>query len=163
LCAWMGISSELDRSKSTAFCLSCHTMEPFGKTLHIDDPSYLAAAHFQNHRVPANEACYTCHTNYTMFGTAKDKMRGLRHVYFYYFTTPPPAEQIKLYEPYNNRECLHCHEGARSFEQGAVHNSDPDLLPAIKANKKSCVSSGCHDVVHNVGTLANVKFWNGGS
>jgi hypothetical protein len=58
---------------------------------------------------------------------------------------------------------LHCHEGARSFEQGAVHNSDPDLLPAIKANKKSCVSSGCHDVVHNVGTLANVKFWNGGS
>jgi len=163
LCTWMGVSSELDRSKSTAFCLSCHTMEPFGKTLHIDDPSYLAAAHFQNHRVPADEACYTCHTNYTMFGTAKDKLRGLRHVYVYYFTTPPPPEKIKLYDPYNNRECLHCHEGARSFEQGAVHNSDPDLLPAIKANKKSCVSSGCHDVVHNVGTLANVKFWNGGS
>lgn len=25
--------------------------------------AYLAAAHFQNHRIPADEACYTCHTN----------------------------------------------------------------------------------------------------
>jgi cytochrome c-type protein NapC len=163
LCVSMGVSSELERSKSTAFCLSCHIMESYGKSLRVDDPSYLAAAHFQNHRVPADEACYTCHTNYTMFGTAKSKLRGLRHVYIYYLTTPPPPEKIKLYEPYNNRECLHCHEGARSFEQGAVHNSGPDLLPAIRANRKSCVSSGCHEVVHNVGTLSNVKFWNGGS
>jgi hypothetical protein len=49
--------------------------------------------------------------------------------------------------------------GARSFEQGTVHNADPDTLPAVKANKLSCVSSGCHDVVHNVGTLDKVKFW----
>src|SRR5438034_1102363 len=54
-----------------------------------------------------------------------------------------------------------CHEGARSFEQGAVHNADPDLLPAIKSNQRSCISSGCHEVVHNVATLGNVKFWNG--
>lgn len=162
LCAGMGVSSELERSKSTEFCLSCHIMEPYGKSLRVDDPAYLAAAHFQNHRVPADEACYTCHTNYAMFGPLKVKLHGLRHVYVYYFTTPPAPEKIKLYEPYNNRECLHCHEGARSFEQGAVHNSDPDLLPAIRANKKSCVSSGCHEVVHNVGTLNGVKFWNGG-
>ena len=161
LCIGMGFSSELERSKSTEFCLSCHIMEPYGKSLHVDDPSYLPAAHFQNHRVPAEEACYTCHTNYTMFGTFKAKMRGLRHVYVTYFTTPPAPENIKLYEPYNNRECLHCHEGARSFEQGAVHNADPDLLPAIKSNQRSCISSGCHEVVHNVATLANVKFWNG--
>src|SRR2546426_3002105 len=163
LCMAIGVSSEVERSKSTAFCLSCHIMEPYGKSLRVDDPAYLAAAHCQNHRVPVDEACYTCHTNYAMFGTAKAKLRGLRHVYIYYFTTPPPPEKIKLYESFNNRECLHCHEGARSFEQGAIHNSDPYLLPAIKANKKSCLSSGCHEVVHNVGTLANVKFWNGGS
>src|SRR4029077_18663382 len=158
-----GMDNEMERSKSTAFCLSCHIMDSYGKSLHVDDPSYLAAAHFQNHRVPADEACYTCHTNYTMFGTAASKLRGLRHVYVYYFTTPPPPEKIKLYDAYNNRECLHCHEGARSFEQGAVHNSDPDLLPGIKANKISCITSGCHDVVHNVGTLNKVKFWNGGT
>lgn len=161
LCATMGISSELERSKTTKFCLSCHIMEPYGQSLHVDDPSYLAAAHFQNHRVPADEACYTCHTNYAMFGSFKAKMGGLRHVYVYYLTKPPAPENIKLHEPFNNRECLHCHLGARSFEQGTVHNADPDLLPAVKANKVSCISSGCHEVVHNVATLSKVKMWAG--
>lgn len=159
LCAAMGVSSELERSKTTRFCLSCHIMEPYGQSLRVDDPSYLAGAHFQNHRVPADEACYTCHTNYAMFGSFKAKLAGLRHVYIFYLTKPPAPENIKLHEPYNNRECLHCHLGARSFEQGAVHNADPDLLPAVKANKLSCVSSGCHEVVHNVATLAKAKMW----
>jgi cytochrome c-type protein NapC len=161
LCAGMGVSSEMGRSKTTKFCLSCHIMEPYGQSLRVDDPTYLAGAHFQNHRVPADEACYTCHTNYAMFGSVKAKMHGLRHVYIYYLGTPPKPENIKLYEPYNNRECLHCHLGARSFEQGAVHNADPELLPAVKANKVSCVSSGCHEVVHNVATLSKAKMWSG--
>lgn len=161
LCGAMGISSELERSKTTKFCLSCHIMEPYGQSLRVDDPSYLAAAHFQNHRVPADSACYTCHTNYAMFGSVKAKMAGLRHIYIYYLTTPPAPENIKLHEPYNNRECLHCHLGARSFEEGAVHNADPDLLPGVKANKLSCISSGCHEVAHNVATLNKVKMWKG--
>ena len=161
-CLMAGMDNEMQRSKSTAFCLSCHIMEPYGKSLRVDDPSYLAAAHYQNHRVPADEACYTCHTNYAMFGTFKAKLGGLRHLYVHYLKTEPRPEDIKLHEPYNNRECLHCHLGARSFEQGAVHNADPDTLPAVKANRVSCVSSGCHEVVHNVGTLDKVKFWNEG-
>jgi cytochrome c-type protein NapC len=159
----VGMENEMERSKSTAFCLSCHIMESYGKSLHIDDPSYLAAAHYQNHRVLADEACYTCHTNYAMFGTFKAKLGGLRHLYVFYFKKLPLPEDIKLHEPFNNRECLHCHLGARSFEQGAVHKADPDTLPAVKANKLSCISSGCHDVVHNVGHWGNVKFWNEGS
>jgi cytochrome c-type protein NapC len=161
LCFGVGASSELERSKTTKFCLSCHIMEPYGQSLHVDDPTYLAAAHFQNHRVPADEACYTCHTNYAMFGSFQAKMHGLRHVYIYYLGKRPAPEKIKLYEPYNNRECLHCHLGARSFEQGAVHNADPELLSAVKANKVSCISSGCHETVHNVATLSNVKMWAG--
>jgi len=161
LCAGMGVSNELERSKTTEFCLSCHIMEPYGQSLHVDDSSYLAAAHFQNHRVPAGEACYTCHTNYAMFGSFKAKLHGLRHIYIYYLGVPPAPDRITLYEPYNNRECLHCHLGARSFEQGAVHNADPDLLPAVKANRVSCVSSGCHETVHNVATLSKVKMWTG--
>ena len=158
-CLTAGMNNEMERSKSTSFCLSCHIMEPYGKSLRVDDPSYLAAAHYQNHRVPADEACYTCHTNYAMFGTFKAKLGGLRHLYVHYLKTEPRPQDIQLHEPYNNRECLHCHLGARSFEQGAVHNADPDTLPAVKANKLSCVSSGCHDVVHNVGTLDKVKLW----
>jgi cytochrome c-type protein NapC len=161
LCLGMGTSKELEHAKSTEFCLSCHIMEPYGKSLRVDDPQHLAAAHFQNHRVPPNEACYTCHTNYAMFGGIKAKLGGLRHIYVYYLGTPPAPENIKLYEPYNNRECLHCHAGARSFEEGAVHTADPDLLPALKANKTSCVSSGCHGVVHDVASLKDAKFWKG--
>jgi cytochrome c-type protein NapC len=159
----VGVENEMERSKSTAFCLSCHIMEPYGKSLHIDDPTYLAAAHYQNHRVPADQACYTCHTNYAMFGTFKAKLGGLRHLYVFYLGRQPAPENIKLHEPFNNRECLHCHMGARSFEQGATHNADPDTLPAVKANKLSCISSGCHDVVHNVGHWGQAKFWNEGN
>ena len=162
ICLGMGTSYHIDRSKRTEFCLSCHEMEPYGKSLLVDDPAHLAAAHFQNHRVPAEEACYTCHTNYAMFGGFRAKLHGLKHVYVHYIGTPPAPEAIRLYDPYNNRECLHCHLGARSFEEGAVHTADPDLLPAVKANKVSCVSSGCHEVVHNVGSLTNAKFWKGG-
>ena len=159
-----GMDNEMERSKSTAFCLSCHIMDSYGKSLHIDDATYLAAAHFQNHRVPADEACYTCHTNYAMFGTFKAKLGGLRHLYVFYLKKMPLPEDIKLHEPFNNRECLHCHLGARSFEQGATHDADPATLPAIKVNTLSCISSGCHDVVHNVGHWGNnVKFWSEGN
>jgi cytochrome c-type protein NapC len=159
LCMAMGFTSEFQQATSTSFCLSCHTMDSHGRSLYVDDPTYLAAAHFQNHRVPADEACYTCHTNYAMFGGFKAKLNGLHHVYVQYLGKP--HNPIRLYEPYNNRECLHCHQGARSFEEGAVHTADPDLLPAVKANKLSCLSSGCHDVVHNADQLSKVKFWKG--
>ncbi|HXM95251.1 MAG TPA: NapC/NirT family cytochrome c [Candidatus Dormibacteraeota bacterium] len=157
LCAAMGTSQHIENSKQTKFCLSCHIMEPYGKSLLVDDPSYLAAAHYQNHRVPPEQACYTCHTDYTLYGDVHSKLRGLRHVYINYLSKP--AQPIRLYSAYNNRECLHCHLGARSFEQGAVHNVDPATLPAIKANQLSCLSSGCHATVHNVEQLNNVKFW----
>jgi cytochrome c-type protein NapC len=159
LCGAMGVSREMARSKTTAFCLSCHTMDAFGKSLYIDDPGHIPAAHFQNHRVPSDEACYTCHANYAMFGTLKVKLHGLRHVYIYYLRTPPPPENIKLYESFNNRECLHCHLGARSFEEGAVHTADPATLPAVKSNELSCLTSGCHNVAHDIGHLKSAKFW----
>ena len=67
-----------------------------------------------------------------MFGGIKAKLGGLKHIYVYYLGTPPSPENIKLYEPYNNRECLHCHAGARSFEEGAVHTADPDCYLRLK-------------------------------
>ena len=55
LSAAMGGSEHMERSKQTQFCLSCHIMEPYGKSLLVDDPSHLATAHFQNNRVPASK------------------------------------------------------------------------------------------------------------
>jgi cytochrome c-type protein NapC len=157
LAGMSGLSAHVDKSKSTEFCLSCHVMEPYGKSLHIDERGHIPAVHYQNHLVPADHACFTCHTNYTLFGDTKAKLHGLRHVYVYYLGKPP--EHIKLYEPFNNRECLHCHLGARSFEEGAMHNVDPATLPAVKANKLSCISGGCHETVHDVANLNKLTFW----
>ena len=91
-CGLLGVSKEMARSKSTTFCLSCHTMDEYGKSLYVDDPTHLPASHFQNHRVPADEACYSCHTNYAMFGGLKVKLNGLKHVAVYYLGTPPAPE-----------------------------------------------------------------------
>ncbi len=156
---WAGISEQMERSKSTAFCLSCHVMSDFGKSLYVDDRSYLPAAHFQNNRVARDQACYTCHTDYAIFGSVRAKLRGLRHVYVQYLGTIPKPENIRLYQPYNNRECLHCHEGARSFVEASAHKRRPEMLTEIASNALSCMSSNCHDIVHDVDTLGDVRFW----
>lgn len=85
------------------------------------------------------------------------KIRGLRHVYVQYLGHAVPP--LHLYTPYNNRECLHCHAGARSFEEGAVHNADPAVMASIKANQLSCLSSGCHENIHAVARFSDMKFW----
>jgi cytochrome c-type protein NapC len=159
MAVWAGVSQHMERAKATEFCLSCHTMEDYGRSLYVDDRSYLPAAHFQNNRVPRDRACYTCHTDYAMFGGLKDKWRGLSHVYVQYLGAIPKAGEIKLYQPFNNRECLHCHGGARSYLETSAHQKSPDLLQKATANELSCMSSRCHDTIHDVTTLADAKFW----
>ena len=155
----LGFTTHMQRAESTQFCLSCHVMHDYGRSLTIDDPSYVPARHYQNNLVPREQACYTCHTDYTMFGTVNSKLRGLRHVWIQYAGTIPAPDKIKLYTPYNNRECLHCHLGMRKFEEASPHLKTPDLLGQIKANQKSCTSSGCHEFIHDVGSLKDMKFW----
>ena len=159
LALWAGANEHLERSTSTQFCLSCHVMTEYGKSLYVDDKSYLPAAHFQNNFVPRDHACFTCHTDYTMFGDYKAKWRGLHHVEVEYFGKIPKPEDIRLYTPYNNRECLHCHAGARKFEEASSHHKNPELLTLVKENKLSCMSEGCHDIVHDVSTLSDATFW----
>ena len=148
----MGLSAHLEQSKSTEFCLSCHVMEPYGASLRVDDAAFLPAQHFQNNRIPRDRACFTCHTDYALFGDVKAKLRGLRHVYVNYLGEIP--DQIALYEPYNNRECLHCHAGARSFEESELHR---DMRAELGANETSCLD--CHDMAHEVGELADKPLW----
>ena len=160
LAASMGVDEHMERSKSTEFCTSCHVMQKYGDSLHVDDPSYLSAAHFQNNRVPRDKACYTCHTNYTLYGGFNSKIRGLRHLYVQYLGKVP--DKVALYSAYNNRECLHCHGGARSFEEGATHNIEDGRLELIKSNQLSCLSTGCHEIAHNADGLKDAKFWSEG-
>ena len=158
---WAGFEEHLDRATSTSFCLSCHVMEDFGKSLHFDDKSYLPAAHFLYHFVPPVHACYTCHTDYAMFGGVKAKFRGLRHIYVEYLGTVPKPTDIKLYTPFPNETCLHCHLGARKFAEVAGHHRKPETMSDIKSGKVSCLAAGCHDIVHEVGDLPGSKMWYG--
>jgi nitrate/TMAO reductase-like tetraheme cytochrome c subunit len=157
--AWGGFDEHMDRATSTQFCLSCHVMSQFGQSLHYDDKSYIPALHYENNFVPREHACYTCHTDYGMFGTEKAKINGLHHIIVQYFGTVPKPENIKLYQPFPNATCLHCHLGARKFEEVNGHHKTPDMLGKVKSGQLSCISSGCHDTVHELGDLKDAKFW----
>ena len=139
-------------SKSTQFCLSCHVMQPYGKSLLIDDQSYIPAHHYQNNLIPQKNACFTCHTTYTLFGDIKAKLRGLTHFFKYYFGEK--YENIKLRTPYNNRECLHCHGESRSFQEGKTHNY---IIDRLNTNEESCLT--CHGPFHSVEILDKTKLW----
>ncbi len=155
---FLGLGEHVERSKRVEFCTSCHVMEKYGQSLHFDDLDHIPAKHYQYGRVPRETACFACHTNYTMYGDFNAKLRGLRHVYVQYLGKVP--EHIKLYTPYNNRECLHCHGEARSFLEGATHKSEPGRLQAIKDNKLSCLTKGCHDTIHTVDQVGgNMAMW----
>lgn len=148
----LGANHHLERSKTTEFCLSCHVMEPYGESLQLEEREYLPAVHFQNGQVPREHACYTCHTHYTMYGDLQSKLAGVRHLWVNYFGTS--SEPIELYEPYRNRECLHCHGGARSFEESDFHL---DVRGELTSDEISCLE--CHELVHAVGELDHLEKW----
>ncbi len=152
LTSGLGFSAHMEHSKTTEFCLSCHVMKPYGQSLRVDDANWVPAQHFQNNRVERDHACFTCHTSYTMFGNTQAKLRGLKHLWVYYLGTIP--NKIALYEPYQNRECLHCHGGARSFEESDLHK---EIRADLGSNATSCLE--CHDTIHNVASLPEQALW----
>ncbi|MGB6198432.1 MAG: NapC/NirT family cytochrome c [Candidatus Acidiferrales bacterium] len=157
LCIDAGVSAHMQRSEQTTFCISCHSMETHGLSLYVDDPNYIPANHFQNHLVPADTACYACHTDYTIYGPLKDKLQGLKRVYMQYVSTPPKVFVIS--GGYSNLQCLHCHAGARNFVENPSHSA---MMDSLTSNQVSCITSGCHDTIHNADQVSNVKLWRPG-
>jgi cytochrome c-type protein NapC len=154
LCIVGGMNTHMQRSEQTRFCISCHVMIPYGQSLYVDDPSHIPAQHFQNHRVPPDMACYSCHADYSIYGPLKDKMQGLKRIYMQYVSTPP--NPITIPGGFQNAQCLHCHLGARNFEENPVHAA---MIDSLKSNQTSCLTSGCHDTAHDVANLNHQKFW----
>jgi cytochrome c-type protein NapC len=154
LCIVGGMNTHVQRSEQTRFCISCHVMIPYGQSLYVDDPTHIPAQHFQNHRVPADMACYSCHADYSIYGPLKDKMQGLTRIYLQYVSTPP--NPITIPGGFQNAQCLHCHLGARNFEENPVHSA---MMDSLKSNQTSCLTSGCHDTAHDVANLSHQKFW----
>jgi cytochrome c-type protein NapC len=154
MCIVAGMNTHMQRSEQTKFCISCHAMTPYGQSLYIDDPKHIPAQHFQNHRVPADMACYSCHADYTIYGPLKDKLAGLTRIYMQY--VGKPSNPITIPGGFKNAQCLHCHSGARSFEEYPIHAA---LMDSLTSNQMSCISSGCHETAHDVANLSHEKFW----
>jgi nitrate/TMAO reductase-like tetraheme cytochrome c subunit len=93
LCIAGGMSAHMQRSEQTQFCISCHSMDPYGRSLYVDDPKYIPASHFQNHPVPVDQACYACHADYTIFGPLRDKLRGVTRIYMQLYAVCEYATQ----------------------------------------------------------------------
>ncbi len=150
----LGSSHQMKQAGTTEFCLSCHEMQPYGVSLRIADPDHLPAAHFQNKRIPRDRACYSCHTSYTMFGGVSDKVRGAKHVWKHFFAGRDGDAPLHLYDPFLNRECLHCHAGARSYEESFGHE---DMLRDLADESASCLD--CHDTTHAIDTIEGHELW----
>ncbi len=146
------ISYGFHQSSTTSFCLSCHEMRDYGKSLFVDSRQALAAVHYQNRSIDRETACYSCHKDYAMFGDITAKMNGLRHVWAHYIAGVP--KKIELYHPYRNSNCLHCHDDMRRFVDSPVHKP---ILSALYAGTTSCVS--CHRVSHDMAKVQADDFW----
>ncbi|MCC6621905.1 MAG: NapC/NirT family cytochrome c [Deltaproteobacteria bacterium] len=155
----LGVARTLTGSKQKEFCTSCHEMEVYDTSLRIDDPEFVPANHFQNRLVPQETACYTCHTDYTLYGDISAKLNGLKHVWVHYFGDVPPPGEIALYTPYPNDNCLQCHRGGRNFEKKRPHTTEGVTLELLYSNQKSCVGKGCHDKIHDIDHLAEHDLW----
>lgn len=156
--AYAGVSEHMERARSTAYCLSCHVMSDYGRSMRVDDPDFLAATHFQNGLVPRDRACISCHSDYGWSGNLRAKARGFKHVMETYFGSVP--DTIRISRRYRGRECLRCHLGSRPFEESFTHLAGPVPMADIKSGKASCLRSGCHDLVHEVHELDQMAFWN---
>ena len=148
-----GTSVGIERSSNTQFCLSCHEMEDYGRSLFVDNSAALAAVHYQNRSIPRESTCYACHTDYAMFGDVKAKLNGLMHVWVHYTKQVP--EKITLYQPYPDHNCLHCHADARNYLEVDAHRENDAVSGAQK--KKSCLS--CHQLAHDLKGAAQGNFW----
>jgi len=140
---WFGMDVHMHHTKETAFCLSCHAMHPYGESLTELEEGMLAAVHFQSRYVPKQEACYTCHTQYTLYGGVQAKIAGVQHVWHNYVAGV--SDPIQLYEPYQNRDCLRCHESTPAWRQQPAHQGQ---LQMMRDEEISCLT--CHGPLHGV-------------
>ncbi len=146
------ISYGFHQSSTTTFCLSCHEMKDYGKSLFVDSRQALSAVHYQNRFVDRETVCYSCHKDYAMFGDVTAKLNGLRHVWAHYVAGVP--KKIELYHPYPNSNCLHCHDDMRRFVEGPAHKP---VMTALYAGTTSCLS--CHRVAHDMAKVQAGDFW----
>jgi len=134
----LGFGMSLEYMKRPQFCGSCHVMLPFANDLRDPESGTLAAVHYQNRYILEHQ-CYTCHTDYGLFGPMRAKLAGVRHLVNY--TIGNYTEPIRIREPFRNANCLHCHGEAKVFRTAHTDN-----LAELQSGDMSCLD--CHRPAH---------------
>jgi cytochrome c nitrite reductase small subunit len=138
---FFGYTYGMQASERVEACGACHVMEPWVKDLRDPGSTTLAAMHFKNRYIQENH-CYTCHSDYGMFGTVKAKWEGFGHVVRY--ATGAYEPPIKIAHPYPNWRCLNCHGTSQKFLDPAKHPKED--LGDLLSGKTSCID--CHGPAH---------------
>ena len=138
---FLGYSYGIERSKDVEFCGSCHVMEPYLADLQNPESDTLAATHYKNRYIQEHH-CYTCHSDYGMFGTLQAKMAGVGHVARH--LTGAYSLPLKIAHPYPNQRCLACHGESQKFQKSEGHPKED--LPKLLSGETSCID--CHGPPH---------------
>ncbi len=147
---FLGNFVAIEGAKKVAFCGSCHpVMDPYVNDMIDPTSKTLAAVHYVN-RYIVTEHCYSCHVSYGLHGTLRAKMEGLKDVYRFYTATWETP--ITLSVPYSNWNCLQCHQGAKTYEDLAIHVA---FRSDIASDEVSC--NLCHGPTHPTQLTAQRK------
>jgi hypothetical protein len=148
--AGFGNAAGLHATKQVQFCSSCHVMLAHtADVLDINSQS-LAARHGRNASF-GEEACYTCHADYGMFGAVFTKINGMQHVYHYlktyrHKTLEETLPELHLYKPFANGNCMQCHSTQNRLWLNIEDHAS--ALADVRSGKVSCASAGCHGYAH---------------
>jgi hypothetical protein len=133
----------LENSKKVSFCGSCHVMAPIEQSLKSDDGS-LASVHYAHGRVPHEQACYTCHSGYGIWGGVGAKSAGLMHMV--HTVTGNYDLPLRINGPFDIDSCLTCHADAKAFQEVEAHQNR-EIQEQLLSREISCTGL-CHPAAH---------------
>jgi hypothetical protein len=136
----MSAAVGLEQSKAVAFCESCHLMGAFVVDMKDADSRSLSALHFRN-RYIQDEHCYSCHTDYGLFGTLEAKVGGMAHVWSEFSGAGSGAVRPKT--NYRFTICLNCHGQSAKFVQQKEHAG---VVNKVMSGQSACTE--CHSRSH---------------
>ncbi|HET9491117.1 MAG TPA: NapC/NirT family cytochrome c [Methylomirabilota bacterium] len=147
---FFGYHYGFEAAKSVEACGACHAMRPYVSDLREPASQTLAAVHFKNRYIQDNQ-CYTCHSDYGMFGGLRAKWKGLEHLARQ--TTGSYSLPLTIARPYASARCLHCHGESLKFLESAGHGRE--LVAQMITGAVSCL--GCHGPAHRAAAARAVQ------
>jgi len=136
----MSAAVGLEQSKAVAFCQSCHLMGGFVADMKDAESRSLSALHFRN-RYIQDEHCYSCHTDYGLFGTLEAKVGGMAHVWSEFSGAGSGAVRPKT--NYRFTICLNCHGQSAKFIRQKDHAG---VVNKVMSGQAACTQ--CHSRSH---------------